>query len=50
MSNSKKKIQNSAKAESRRQFIAAGGNDGRFNGNKRFMTDKKKEARKNGWE
>ncbi len=44
----KRLIQNGAKAASRQEFIAQGGNDGRYR--ERIIRDKKKEARKNGWE
>ena len=49
MKNNKEKqlIQNGAKAASRKQFIEAGGNDGRYR--VRIIKDKKKEAKKYGF-
>ncbi len=47
MKNERKLIQNGAKAASRQQAIEAGAYDGRFRN--RVIKDKKKEARKNGW-
>lgn len=43
----KKLIQNGAKAASRQEFIAQGGNDGRYR--IRVIKDKKKEAKKYGF-
>ena len=44
----KKKLDSFQKAASRQEYISQGGNDGRYM--TKLIPDKKKEAKKNGWE